>query len=230
MSRPSLNVRERSVHGKHVSHLRREGILPGIVYGPGVPSQPIEFDAHEFEALHRIAGRNAVVDLHLDGGKPQPVLLQAVQEHPVTRRTLHVDFLVVNMEEERTVDVGIVAAGHSEAVDRMGGILLHLRDAVQVRAKPADLPSAIELDITPLIDFDAVVHASELHIPPGVTLITPLEEALARVQPPRREEVFAPPTEEVEGEAEAAAGEGEAAPEGEGTAASATEASEPAEQ
>jgi len=230
MSRPSLNVRERSVHGKHVSHLRREGILPGVVYGPGLPSQPIEFDAHDFEALHRVAGRNALVDLHLHGSKPQPVLLQAIQEHPVTRRPLHVDFLAVNMEEERTVDVAVVPVGHSEAVDRMGGVLLHLRDAVQVRAKPADLPAALEFDVTPLIDFEAVVHASELHIPPGVTLITPIEEALARVQPPRREEVFAPPV--VEGEV---AAEGEAAAEGavEGEApaeAGQAESTEPAEE
>jgi large subunit ribosomal protein L25 len=229
MSRPSLNVRERSVHGKHVSRLRREGLLPGVVYGPGQPSQAIEFDAHDFEALHRIAGRNAVVDLHLDAGKSQPVLLQAIQEHPVTRRTLHVDFLVVNMEEERTVEVSIVPVGHSEAVDRMGGILLHLRDGVQVRAKPADLPSAVELDVTPLIDFDAVVHASDLQIPAGVTLITPLEEPLARVQPPRREEVFAPPPEEVAALGEAPA-EAEAPAEGEVAQAGQGEVPEPAEE
>ncbi len=227
MSRPSLTVRERSVHGKHVAHLRREGILPGVVYGPGQPSQPIEFDAHDFELLHRVAGRNAVVDLHLDGGKPQPVLLQAIQEHPVTRRPLHVDFLVVNMEEERTVEVPVVAVGHSEAIDRLGGILLHLRDAVQVRAKPADLPSTIELDVTPLVDFEAVVHASDLSMPPGVTLITPLEEALLRVQPPRREEVIAPPVaEELEGGAEAAEGAPEAGPVGEGAAEESTPAGE----
>jgi large subunit ribosomal protein L25 len=228
MSRPSLNVRERSVHGKHVSRLRREGVLPGVVYGPGLPSQPIEFDAHEFEALHRVAGRNAVVDLHLDGGKPQPVLLQAIQEHPVTRRPLHVDFLAVNMEEERTVEVAVVAVGHSEAIDRMGGVLLHLRDAVQVRSKPGDLPSALELDVTPLIDFDAVVHASDLRIPPGVTLITPIEEALARVQPPRREEVVVPPTAEAEVAAEGEA-EGQAPAEGEAAEGARAETPETAE-
>ena len=224
MSRPSLNVRERSVHGKQVSQLRREGILPGVVYGPGQPSQAIEFDTHDFEALHRVAGRNAVVDLQLDGGKPQPVLLQAIQEHPVTRRPLHVDFLAVNMQEERTVEVAVVAVGHSEAIDRLGGVLLHLRDAVQVRCKPADLPSAIELDISSLVDFDAVVHASDLNMPPGVTLITPLEEALLRVQPPRREEVIAAPVAEEGAPAEGEA-EGEAATEAvaEGSSAPAEE-------
>ncbi len=212
MSRPSLNVRERSVHGKHVSRLRREGVLPGVVYGPDLPSQPIEFDAHDFELLHRGTGRNTVVDLRIDGGNARPVLLQAIQEHPVTRRPLHVDFLAVNMEEERTVEVAVVAIGHSEAIERMGGVLLHLRDTVLVRAKPAELPSAIELDITPLVDFEAVLHAADLNIPANVTLITDPTEAVVRVQPPRREEVVVAPV--GEGEVPAEEGAEEAPAEG----------------
>jgi large subunit ribosomal protein L25 len=91
-------------------------------------------------------------------------------------------------------------------------VLLHLRDAVLVRAKPDELPSAIELDITPLDTFDAVLHARDLRMPPGVTLVTDPGEAIARVQPPRIEEVFAPPPaeEEVAEEAEAAAEAAEA--------------------
>jgi large subunit ribosomal protein L25 len=79
--------------------------------------------------------------------------------------------------------------------------MLHLRDAVLVRAKPDDLPSGIELDISPLVDFEATLHASDLVMPAGVTLITDPSEALARVQQPRVEE------ETVVGAAEAAAAE-----------------------
>ena len=178
-----------------------------MVYGAGTDSTPIAIDAREFEVLHRQAGRHAVVDLHLDGGGPKPVLLQAIQEHPVSRKPLHVDFLVVNMEEERTIDVPIIIVGESEAVDKMGGVLLHLRDAVLVRAKPDDIPSGVELDVTPLVDFDQILHASDLVVPAGATLVTDPSEAVARVQPPRVEEE-PEPVEEVEGE-EAEAGEGE---------------------
>jgi large subunit ribosomal protein L25 len=208
MSRPKLSARPRDVRGKHVAQLRRDGVLPAVVYGAGIESQSISIDAHEFELLHRAAGRNALIDLSIegDGAMATPVLLQAIQEHPVSRHTLHVDLLVVNLEEERTVDVPISFVGESEAIDKQGGVLLHMRDAVQVRAKPDNLPSAIEIDISPLVNFDAVLHASDLVIPEGVTLITDAHEAVARVQPPRVEE------EPVAAEAEA---EGEAAPEGE---------------
>jgi large subunit ribosomal protein L25 len=200
MSRPSLSARPRHVRGKAVAHLRKGGQLPAVVYGAGVQSQNISLDTHEFELLKRRAGRNVVIDLSIEGeGKVQPVLLQAIQEHPVNRRPLHVDLLVVNLEEERTVEVPLIFVGISEAVAKQGGVLLHLRDAVLVRAKPDDLPSGIELDITPLVDFDAALHASDLVLPPGVTLVTDASEAIARVQQPRIEE------ETVVGAAEAAA-------------------------
>ena len=209
MSRPTLSVQPRSVRGKEVAKLRRAGTLPGVVYGAGVESQPIAVDAREFDVLRRHAGRHAVVDLQLDGGKPLPVLLHAIQEHPVSRKAIHIDFLAVNMEEERTIDVPILIIGESEAVDKLGGVLLHLRDSVLVRAKPDDIPSGVELDITPLVDFDATLHATDLRIPEGVTLITDEAEAVARVQAPRVEEEPEPVAEE-EGEAAEGEGEGEA--------------------
>jgi len=215
MTRPTLSVQPRSVRGKEVAKLRREGTLPAVVYGAGQESQSIAVDAREFEILRRHAGRHAVVDLTLNGGKPLPVLLQAIQEHPVSRKTLHIDFLAVNMEEERNIDVPIQIVGESEAVDKLRGVLLHLRDAVLVRAKPDDIPSSVELDISSLIDFEVTLHASDLIIPEGVTLMTDPTEAIARVQAPRIEELE-PVAEEVEGEAgEAAEGEAGEAPEAE---------------
>lgn len=214
MSRPSLSARPREVRGKAVAHLRRSGVLPAVVYGAGIPSQNIALDAHEFELLHRHAGRHAVIDLSIEGdAKAQPVLLQSIQEHPVSRHPLHVDLLVVNLEEERTVDVPIVFVGQSDAVAKQGGVLLHLRDTVMVRAKPDDLPSGIELDISSLVDFELTLHASDLLMPAGVTLVTDPGEALARVQQPRIEE------EPVAAEPEAAPVEGaEGAPKAEGGA------------
>ena len=212
MSRPQLSARPRDVRGKAVAHLRRSGVLPAVVYGAGVPSQNISLDTHEFELLRRRAGRHVVIDLSIEGdGKAQPVLLQSIQEHPVSRHTLHVDLLVVNLEEERTMDVPLVFVGQSEAIAKLGGVLLHLRDAVLVRAKPDDQPSGIELDISSLVDFEVTLHASDLLMPAGVTLITDTGEALARVQQPRIEE------EPVAAEAEAAPEEGaEGAPKAEG--------------
>jgi large subunit ribosomal protein L25 len=189
MARTQLSAEPRAVVGKKVAQLRREGRLPGVVYGAGRESQSISLDRHEFELLHRHTGRHAVLDLSISGERrSQPVLLQSIQEHPINRQPIHVDLLVVNLQEEMTVDVPVIAVGESPAVERMGGVLLHLHDSIVVRAKPDDLPSTIELDISGLDSFDSVLHVSDLKIPAGVTLVTDPGEPIARVQAPRVEE------------------------------------------
>src|SRR4051794_38254843 len=93
--RPRLAAASRSVTGKAVAHLRRQGQLPAVVYGHGTASEPVSLDAHEFDLLRRHAGASTLVDLAVDKGKPRPVLLHGVQVHPVTRRPLHVDLFAV---------------------------------------------------------------------------------------------------------------------------------------
>ena len=213
MSRPELSAEARVVHGKAVKNLRRQGIVPAVVYGRDVASSSIQLDAHEFELLRRRTGRNALLDLSLDGKKAVPVLVHGVQEHPISRIPIHVDLLVVKMTEELTVEVNIVLTGESSAVERMGGVLLQLRNSVQVRALPDHLPQTVELDITPLEDFDHVLHVSDIAVPSDVTLLTDAAEPVARVQAPRVEEV-APEAEEAaegEGVAEGEEAAGEAA-------------------
>ncbi len=135
--------------------------------------------------------RNSLVDLKIGSGRALPVLLQGIHEHPVKRHPIHVDFFVVKMTEELHVDVPINHVGESIAVDKMGGTLLHLREHVSVSALPGDLPHVLDLDITPLHDFDAVLHVRDLVVPTGVTVLTDADEPLARVQQPRAQEDFA---------------------------------------
>ena len=126
-----------------------------------------------------------MLDLALGKGKPTPVMLQHVQEHPVTRRPIHVDLFVINLSEEITIDIAVVFTGESEAVRKDGGTLLHQRETVSVRALPDALPPALEVDISSLVDFEATIHVGDIELPEGVTLITDATEPLARVQPPR---------------------------------------------
>ena len=83
--RPTLAATKRDVLGKRVASLRRAGQLPAVVFGHGVPSQPLSLDSHEFELLQRRIGQNALVDLSVEGKKPTPVLVQGVQRDPVYR-------------------------------------------------------------------------------------------------------------------------------------------------
>ncbi len=218
-TRPVVTAEPREVVGKKVSTLRRQGILPAVVYGANRESENIQLDARAFDVLRRTTTRNTLVDLKIGKSRATPVLLQGVHEHPVRRFPMHVDFLVVSMTEAITVEVPINYMGDSTAADKLGGTLLHLRESVSISSLAASLPHAIDLDITPLDSFDAVLHVRDLIVPEGVTILTDADEPLARVQPPRVEE------EPVLGAEVGAIAEGAEAPEGE-TAAEAGESAE----
>ena len=202
-ARPTLAAEHRDVTGKAVARLRKAGRLPAVVYGHGVDSSNVTVDAHEFDVLRRHTGPNTLVDLAVDGKKADPVLVNAVQVHPVTRRPLHIDLFLVRMTEELTVDVPLVATGESAAVVQLGGTLLHPTETVKVKALPDHLPQSIEYSVESLVDFDGSVHVRDLAIPEGVTLLTDLDEIIAKVQAPRvevEEEPVAVEGEGVEGE------------------------------
>lgn len=205
-ARPTLAAEHREITGKAVARLRRAGKLPAVVFGRGVESANLTVDTHDFDLLRRQTGPNALIDLSVDGKKAQPVLIQGVQVHPVNRRPLHVDLFLVRMTEELTVDVPLVPTGDSFAITQLGGTLLHQLESVRVRALPDHLPQSLEYSIESLVDFDGTVSVRDLTIPSDVTLLTDIDEVVARVQAPRVEEV-APVVEGEAVEGEAAEGE-----------------------
>src|SRR3954467_3604031 len=222
-ARATLAAEHRELTGKKVARLRHAGRLPAVVYGHGIDSSSVSIDAHDFEQLRRHSGPNALVDLSIDGKKAQPVLVSAIQVHPVNRRTIHVDLFLVRMTEELTVDVPLIATGESEAVSTHGGTLLHPIESVRVRALPDHLPQSIEYSIESLVDFDTVIKAADLTIPGDVTLLTDGEDIVAKVLPSRLQ------AEEAALEAEEAEAAGAEAPEAaEGEAPEAGEAAEAA--
>jgi len=208
-TRPSLAAAPRDVTGKAVAHLRRAGQLPAVVFGHGLASTNVTVDAHEFEVLRRRTGPNELIDLSVGGRKPQPVLVHGVQLHRVTQRPLHADLFLVRMTEELTVDVPLVTTGQSEAVEVHGGTLLHPIEHVRVKALPDHLPQSIQYDISSLATFDDVIRLRDLEIPGDVTLLTDPDEIVAKVLPPRVEEVVEAPAAEAPA-AEAPAAEAEA--------------------
>lgn len=215
-ARPKLAAARREITGKKVAHLRREGRLPGVIFGRGLESNNVSVDTHEFELLRRHAGPNTLIDLSVDDDGGTPVLVHGVQTHRVTRKPLHVDLFVVRMTEELTVDVALVSEGESEAVETSGGTLLHVIEHVRVRALPDRLPQSIHYSIESLATFDDAIYVRDLVIPSDATLLSDPDEVVAKVLPPRVEEepVVAEVAEGAEGEGEGAegaegAGEGE---------------------
>jgi large subunit ribosomal protein L25 len=205
--RPKLAASRRTVTGKAVSRLRREGHLPAVVYGHGMDSESVSLDTHEFEVLRRRTASTTLIDLTVEGGKARPVLVHGIQVHPVTRRPLHVDLFAVRMTEELTVEVPLVGTGIAPAVDS-GGTLVHMLATVKIRALPANLPEMLTYDLSPLDSYDASITVADLVVPDGVVVQAEPTEVLARVLPPRVEEVpVAPEAEAAEAEGEAAEGE-----------------------
>ena len=214
-ARPTLAAEHRELIGKAVHRLRKQGRLPAVVYGHGVGSANVTIDAHDFDLLRKHTGPNSLVDLSVDGKKARPVLINQVQVHPVHRRPLHADLFLVRMTEELTVDVPLVASGESNAVEQLGGTLLHPTESVRVRALPDHLPQSIEYSIDSLVDFDAAIHVRDLVVPEDVTLLTDPEDVVAKVQAPRVEVEEEPVVAEgAEGEAAEGDAVDSAAPEG----------------
>lgn len=196
--RPTLAATSRTVTGRKVAAIRREGRLPAVVYGHGVASKSVSLDAHEFDLLRHRAGSNILVDLVVDERTPQAVLIHAVQIDVVSRRALHADLLAVQMTEERTVDVPVHATGTSPADELGQGTLLHVLEHVKVRALPDNLPASIEYDVSGLTEVDSAVFVSDLAIPEGVTLLSDPGEIVAKILRSRAAEAALGETEDAE--------------------------------
>jgi large subunit ribosomal protein L25 len=221
-----LAAASRTVTGKRVAHLRKNGLLPAVVYGHGTPSEALSIDAHQFEQLRRHSGASTLIDLAVDGKKARTVLVHGVQVHPVSRRPLHVDLFAVRMTEELTVEVPLVGQGVAPATES-GGTLVHPTSTVRVRALPANLPESLPYDLSSLTSYDVTITLADVRVPDGVTLQGDPSEVIARVLAPRVEEEPEPVAAAEGEEAEGVAAEGEeGAPSGEASTAEGAEATE----
>ncbi|HYO43939.1 MAG TPA: 50S ribosomal protein L25 [Candidatus Limnocylindrales bacterium] len=200
--RPRLAAASRTVTGKKVATLRRAGQLPAVVYGHGTASEPVTVDAHEFDLLRRRVGASTLVDLAVDGKKTRPVIVHAIQVDVLTRRPIHLDLFAVRMTEELTVEVQLVGVGTAPATET-GGTLVHPVQSVKVRALPDNLPETLTYDLTVLVDYDSTITVADIVVPEGVTIQADDAEVIARVLPPRVEEVTV--AEDAEGAVEAPA-------------------------
>jgi len=210
-------VDARAVLGKQTKRLRRAGTVPGVVFGKGTDSIPVQVDAKRFEALYHAAGRTTIFQLTVPGAGAKSAIIKSVQRHPLSGRAVHVDFFLPDLTAEMQVDVPLVFNGEAPAIEATGGSLFTALDHIKVRALPADLPHEVAVDLSPLVDLDATIHVSDLLVlGERVTVLNDPDELVAKVMPPRvLEEVLAPEVEGEEGEEGEEGAEGEERAEGE---------------
>lgn len=170
--------------------LRRRGLLPGTIYGHGT-LRNITLNAHDFnQLLHRLHAEHAVVKCKVDQDN-YDVLIKDVQRHIVTHNIIHVDFMVVDLDEIVTVAIPIEITGEADGVKNQGGVLELLRRDVEVRCKARDIPRAITVDVSPLRVHD-VICVRDLPSLPGVEYHLDADTPIVTVAAPTVHEEKAP--------------------------------------
>jgi large subunit ribosomal protein L25 len=206
-----LSAEPRSVYGKHVKRLRRQGIVPANIYGHGA-SRAIQAPVRSLERLLAQGGRTGVVAIAFDG-RSETALLKTLQRDPRSGQILHIDFQAVSMEEQVTSVVPVRFVGESIAVTKLDGVMTHPRSELHVAARAVDLPDVIEVDVSAITELHGAIHISNLPTSGTYQIVDPPDEVLAIVLPPKREveeEVEAAVAEEAAAQAEAEAETGAA--------------------
>ena len=218
-----LTLDAREAQGKANKRLRREGIVPGVVYGKGEGSTNVQVEAKTFETLYRAAGKTSVVKFRLPGAsRATSGFIKSVQRHPLSGSAIHVDYYLVNLNVEMEVDVPLQFTGEAPAVEETGGTLLHNLSAIRVKALPNDIPHEVTVDVSVLKSLDVAIHVRDLSLNRDlIQVMTDGETLVATVVPPRVEEEPEPVLaegEELEGEEGVEGAEGETTAEGGETA------------
>lgn len=229
MKRESLKVEKRTVLGKKVKNLRREGIIPGNVYGADIKSQAVQADYKDFEKVFKAAGETGLVDLKLED-QTIPVLIHNLASD-YKNNILHADFYKVNLKEKITTAVPLEFEGEPKAVTDKVGLLMPIMSEVEIEALPTDLPENIKINVEHLAQVDEQITVADLKAPEGVTIVSDAGQVVAKIgelvsketQEQLEADAAAAEAATAEGSEAEATAEGEAPAEGESGATETTE-------
>ncbi|MCD6168049.1 MAG: 50S ribosomal protein L25/general stress protein Ctc [Caldisericia bacterium] len=210
MKKIPLKAYERKTEKKSdLRKLREEGFVPAVIYGEGVEESKTVSVAHGelLRLLRKRRHADFLIDLEVEETKEKFItLLQDVQFHPVTDRIIHADFYSVSLEKPIYAKIPVHLVGEARGV-KEGGVLYQVLHEIEIEAKPLDLPSVIEVDVTELEIGDSV-HVGDIKIEGDVKVITPPEETVVTVSEPEKVVEAAPAEEELEEEEAPAEEEG----------------------
>lgn len=204
MTEPVLNAEERTLRGSHLKALRREGILPAVVYGAGIESTAIELDQHEASKILATVGGSTLVTLNI-GKEKHRVLVREIQRDVIRLDILHVDFLKVAMDVKIRTMVPVELVGEAPVVYELGGLLVTGLNEIEVEALPSDLPERVTVDISSLVSMDDSITVADLVFGEGVEVLTSPDELIASAVYQVEEEIEEEEVEEIfeeEGEPE----------------------------
>lgn len=182
----------RTVVGRKVKKIRKEGLLPATVYGKAFESLSIQFNLAEIEKLFSDIGESTLVEVVLDEKEKLPILFRNPQYHPIIGDLIHIDCYKVNLKEKISTMVPLEFVGESQSV-KDGNTLMTVTDEIEIEALPADLPENIEVDLSVLDNLEATITVADLKIDTSVlTVLTDAEQLIAKTEEPRAEEEVTP--------------------------------------
>jgi large subunit ribosomal protein L25 len=185
-----LNAEPRQLTGKKVRHLRREGYVPGVLYGHFTDPMSLKIEQRALDHVLREAGTNRLVTLTLEGeAEPRRVLVRDLQRDVITHAALHVDLYEVIMTEKLTAEVPIVLLGTSPVVESGEGLLFEGLDTIEIECLPGDLPPSIEVDISGLAAIDDTILVRDLQLSDAIEILADPEDVVVKVLPPEPEEI-----------------------------------------
>lgn len=186
----ALDSTKREVFGKGAKGLLKEGLVPAVVYGRKLASQPICVKKIDFMKVYREAGASTLVDLKIEG-KTVKTLIKEPQFNPVTSTPIHVDFYAVKMDEKIKTEIPLEFIGESDAVENFDGSLVTNKDFIEIECLPTDLVSQINVDLSALKTFEDQITIADIQLPAGMELLSDPEEVVCFVEEPRSEEEMA---------------------------------------
>ena len=198
-----LNTEKREIYGKKLRSLRKKGILPIHVYGPGMESIALQSETNNVLKVLQEAGRTNPVKI-IDSDMEHTTLVRNVDQHPATGELQHVDFMRVDENKAIEVEVPVVLIGEAPGTRGGAGTVTQAIYSLSVLSKPFTVPSEIQADLSVLVDLETNIKRGDLVLPDGVELVGDPDIPVAWIQPPRVQEEVA-----VEEGAEEGAEEGE---------------------
>lgn len=193
----TLTVQRRETRGKNSNRrLRKEQVVPAVVYGAGRDTVAIQVSAPTVERMLREGGENRIFKLQLEGAdQSRHAMIRDLQTDATTDRLIHIDFLRVMMDEKIRVKIPIETDGVPTGVKNDGGVMDFVTREVEVECLPGDIPDSLVIDVSEL-HIGQHIEASELDLPSGVELLEEEDRVLVSISAPRQEEEI----EEEEGE------------------------------
>jgi large subunit ribosomal protein L25 len=200
MEKNVIEASKRSVTGKKVSVLRREGKLPGVIYGHKFTSEPIVMDSKAATKVLNSVTSSSIVTLVIDGVE-HAALVREKQRDYIRNQFIHIDFQAVSQTEKIRTKVGITLTGFAPAVKDFNGVVVEGIDSIEVEALPKDLPEQFIIDVSHLVNIGDTIYVKDIAVPANVEVMDSPEERIVLIASPAAEEV----------EPEATAAEGEVA-------------------